>query len=164
MKRMGASRLDSRMGSCSKQRKRWAISAVLTLVILGFLVLTLPGRMWPGPKYPLPMLVIALYFALATFGYVIAQRMTNQKTAAPWRDRLARVYPLIAWPLVVICIIGQFWWGWYVVLGVLGCRVFQVLREPAKRQRNLRVLLRWCWILDVVLIVYMLFSKDFFWR
>jgi len=110
------------------------------------------------------MLLIAFFFAVATFGYVIARRMTDQKAAGSWRDCLARGYPLITWPGVVICILGQFWWGWYVVLGVLGYRVFQALREPANRQGNLAALLHWEWILDAVFITYLLCNKDFFWR
>jgi hypothetical protein len=108
------------------------------------------------------MLLIALFYSISIFGYAIARNTTGQKPPTEREDHLARVYPLVEWPAVIICIVGQFWWGWYIILGVLCHGVYRSLRKPTNLKGNLAGLLR-SWGFEMVFIIYVLFSKSFFW-
>lgn len=140
------------------------VRVVATVAVLGFLILVFSGRIWPGPKYPLLMLFITLMYSISIFGYVVARIRTGQTAEAEGAGRIARGYPLVEWSAVVICIIVQFWWGWYVVLGVLGHDLYRVLRKPVTLKGKVGALLRSSWVFQVLLIVYVLLNKSFFSR
>lgn len=152
------------MSTCPTRKNLWKFRLLVVVFIVSFLLLALSGRAGPGPKYPWPMLLIALFYSLSTLGYVIARNTKGHEAPAERKHCFARGYSLVEWPAVVICIIGQFSWGWYVLLGVLCHGVYRSLREPPNLKNSYERLLRASWVFEMVFIVYVVSSKSFFWR
>jgi len=149
----------------------WKVRIAAALCLFFLVLLLASGRILPGPTYPVGMVLIAFCFSFATLGYLLAKSMIpTEKPPAPPRNAFPRVRaiassPLFQWPCVVICILGRFWWGWYVVLAVLLRGLWRGSKGTTPRLPGMAgVFLAYGWIPHLLMMGYVLLNKSFFAR
>lgn len=153
------------------QRRDLVWKARLGTVAAGLLVLYLAvsGRAWAGPKYPIGMILLVLQFSIMMTGFILARALldgkdlsTRAKAGAGRREDVSWIPTFLGWLAVIVCIIGRWWFGWYVVLGVLLWSSWRSERVHTSVEGNTRRLPRAAPFLMVIFIVYVLLSKSFF--
>ena len=148
------------MGDCTTKRVRRRVQIALVVLLLALVGLGCSGRVWPGPKYPFGILFLALYHFVSAMGYALAIGMLRNEPAG--KGRFARSLWL-AWMLAVpVCLIARFWWGWYVVLGVLCYDTYEHRPRWGELRKKWGGLSAATWLLDLFFIAYILLNRPFF--
>ena len=150
------------MQSCFRKDLVWKSRLAGGLCVLLILGLAASGRLWPGPKYPVGMVLIVLQSTVVTGGYALALKILSDAKQLSALGDVSRAAPFITWLAIVISIVGRFRWGWYLVLGVLLWGFYKSwvgdTTAAEKWDRSHKV---WM-VIEVVFIVYVLLNKPFF--
>ena len=148
------------MGYCATKRVRRRVQIASVVLLLAVVGLGCSGRLWPGPKYPFGVLFLALYHFVGAMGYLVAIGMLRREPDGTGRFMRSL---WLAWILAVpVCLIGRFWWGWYVVLCVLCSQTYWHRPRWDELREKWGGFFGATWSLDVFFIVYILLNKPFF--
>jgi len=147
------------MGSVLTKRDNlqlFRLSAALLILVLAGLGCS--GRIWPGTKYPIGILLIAVWYGVAGLGYTCMRHFFGPIV----KGRFRRLWSFVEWIVVLVCLLGRFWWGWYVVLGVF-CDSAYAQRPNWDKLRGKWGWLQGAgWLLSLFFIAYILLNKPFF--
>lgn len=147
------------MGSVLTKRGRLQLFRLFaTLLMLALAGLGCSGRVFPGPKYPIGILLIALWYGFAGLGYTCMRHIFGDMV----KGRFCRLWSYVEWIVVLVCLLGRFWWGWYVVLGLF-CHSAYAQRPNWDKLRGKWGWLQGAgWLLPVFFFVYILLNRPFF--
>ena len=132
------------------------------LLILALAGLGFSGRVWPGPKYPIGILLIALWYGFAGLGYTCMGHIYSDIYGHIVKGPFRRLWSFVEWIVVLVCLLGRFWWGWYVVLGVFCYSAYAQRPNWDKLRGKWGWLHGAGWLLPVFFFVYILLNRPFF--
>jgi len=128
------------------------------LLILALVGLGCSGRVWSGPKYPIGILLIALWYGFAGLGYTCTRHIFGDMV----KGRFRRLWSCVEWIVVLVCLLGRFWWGWYVALGIFCCSAYEQRPNWDKLRGKWGWLQGANWLPPLFFLVYILLNKPFF--